>query len=66
MAKDGDVNLIMRFSCDGAKITKKLNSVRGVVKVIVERDQLPMNIEELSMSPEDELTLFFFIGKIVL
>ena len=56
------ISLMLRFACDGAKITKKLNSVRGVFKILEDRSNLPNTLDDLSMSPEDELTLFFFMG----
>ncbi|XP_052075780.1 uncharacterized protein LOC127713848 [Mytilus californianus] len=48
----GPLDLKLRFACDGAKISKKLNSVRGVMKLL-----------HASMSPDDEHTLFFFTGE---
>lgn len=54
--------LLLRFSCDGAKIAKNINSVRGVFKILTPRHSLPKEIKELSMSPEDEYSLFFYIG----
>lgn len=53
---------VLQFSCDGAKLTKKLNSLRGMFKVLVPRNKLPDEIEKLSMSPNDELTLYFYLG----
>lgn len=55
--------LLLRFLCNGAKLTKKINSVRGVFKILHPRDSLPASIDQLSMSPDDELTLFFYLGK---
>lgn len=52
----------LRFSCDGAKIAKNISSVRGVFKILAPRQSLPDNLEDLSMCPEDEFTLFFYIG----
>lgn len=56
--------LLLRFSCDGAKIAKNINSVRGVFKILTPRHSLPKEIKELSMSPEDEYSLFFYIGML--
>lgn len=52
----------LRFSCDGAKIAENISSVRGVFKILAPRQSLPDNLEDLSMCPEDEFTLFFYIG----
>uniref|UniRef100_A0A8W8JR70 SAP domain-containing protein n=1 Tax=Magallana gigas TaxID=29159 RepID=A0A8W8JR70_MAGGI len=52
----------LRFSCDGAKIAKNISSVRGVFKILAPRQSLPDKLEDLSMCPEDEFTLFFYIG----
>lgn len=54
--------LILRFACDGAKISKNINSVRGVFKILIPRNSLPEDVKGISMSPEDEFTLFFYIG----
>ncbi len=54
--------LLLRFACDGAKIGKKRNSVRGCVKVMTDRDRLPETEGHISITPDDELTLFFFLG----
>ena len=51
--------VLLRFSADGAKLAKKIDSVRGVVKVLPHRDKL----EKVSFKPADEVTLFFFRGK---
>lgn len=48
----------------GAKIAKNINSVRGVFKILTPRHSLPKEIKELSMSPEDEYSLFFYIGML--
>lgn len=53
----------LRFSFDGAKIAKNISSVRGVFKILAPRQSLPDNLEDLSMCPEDEFTLFFYIGE---
>ncbi|CAC5358958.1 unnamed protein product [Mytilus coruscus] len=52
----GPLDLKLRFACDGAKISKKLNSVRGVMKLLHDRN----DVNNASMSPDDEHTLFFF------
>lgn len=52
--------LLLRFSCDGAKIAKNI----GVFKILTPRHSLPKEIKELSMSPEDEYSLFFYIGML--
>lgn len=54
--------LLLRFACDGAKISKNINSVRGVFKILIPRNSLPKDVKGISMSPEDEFTLFFYIG----
>lgn len=54
--------LPLRFSCDGAKISKNINSVRGVFKILAPRHSLPKEIEEMSMSLKNEYSLFFNIG----
>ena len=53
--------LLLRFACDGAKIAKKLNSVRGVMKILQDR----RDVENATMSPDDEHTLFFFTGNYI-
>ena len=55
-------SLLLRFACDGAKISKNINSVRGVFKILLPRNSLPEVADDISMSPEDEFTLFFYIG----
>ncbi len=55
--------LLLRFACDGAKIGKKKNSVRGCVKVLQDRKMLPETSDAISTTPDDELTLFLFLGK---
>lgn len=50
---EGRTKLLLCFSCDGAKLTKKINSVRGVFKILHPRDSLPASIDQLSMSPDD-------------
>ena len=58
--KDGTVNLQLRFSADGAIMSKTKNSVRGIFKIIPPR---PSNRESaVSMLPEDEHTLFLYMG----
>lgn len=54
--------LLLRFACDGANISKNINSVRGVFKILIPRNSLPEDVKGISMSPEDEFTLFFYIG----
>lgn len=55
--------MLMRFSTDGAKMGKNIDSVRGVVKPLIPRDRLPASVNEISMSPEDEYTLYLYMGK---
>lgn len=50
--------LLLRFACDGPKF-QKTNSVRGVF-ILIQRNSLPEDVKGISMSPEDEFTLFFF------
>lgn len=59
LIEPGSLDLKLRFACDGAKISKKLNSVRGVMKLLHDRS----DVNNASMSPDDEHTLFFFTGK---
>lgn len=54
--------LLLRFACDGANISKNINSVKGVFKILIPRNSLPEDVKGISMSPEDEFTLFFYIG----
>lgn len=44
------------------QIAQNISSVRGVFKILAPRQSLPDNLEDLSMCPEDEFTLFFYIG----
>ena len=55
--------MTMRFSTDGAKMAKNINSVRGVVKPLIPRNKLPQDVKKISMSPEDEYTLYLYMGK---
>ena len=55
--------MTLRFSTDGAKMEKNISSVRGVVKPPIPRDKLPKDMSSLSMSPEDEYTLYLYMGK---
>lgn len=50
--------LLLRFACDGAKISKNINSVRGVFKILIPRNSLPEDVKGISISPEDEFTFF--------
>lgn len=43
----------------GPKFQKNINSVRGVFKILIPRNSLPEDVKGISMSPEDEFTLFF-------
>ena len=56
----GDTRLTMRFSSDGAKISKKINAVRGVV-FLYDRTQEPSN-----HSSEDEISIYLYTGKLLL
>ncbi|XP_062619871.1 uncharacterized protein LOC134281418 [Saccostrea cucullata] len=58
-----NATVTLRFSCDGAKIAKNISSVRGVFKILAPRQPLPDSLQDLSMCPEDEFTLFFYIGE---
>ena len=44
------------------KFQKNINSVRGVFKILLPRNSLPEEWDGIRMSPEDEFTLFFYIG----
>mgnify|MGYP001545711866 CR=1 FL=1 len=54
--------LLLRLSCDGAKITKLRDSVRATFK-IVSQDRERLTEEAVKPSPDDELTLLFYMGK---
>ncbi|KAK7484131.1 hypothetical protein BaRGS_00024620, partial [Batillaria attramentaria] len=52
----------LRLACDGAKITKHKDSVKATVKLISDqRDALTQ--ECVKCSPDNELTLLFYMGK---
>ena len=51
----------MWFACDGAKISKNMNSVRGVFEILLPRNSLTEEADDISMSPEDGFTFFFYI-----
>ncbi|KAK7501225.1 hypothetical protein BaRGS_00007710, partial [Batillaria attramentaria] len=54
--------VLLRFACDGAKITKNKHSVRATVRIMADkRDALTPKCVKLS--PEDEFTLLFYMGK---
>lgn len=59
----GDINLMLRFAADGAKLSKYQDSVRGVMKIVLPRPDLSDPLVPLSMSPDDETTLFLYTGK---
>ncbi len=64
VTKEQDIGqILMRFSTDGAKMAKSISSVRGVVKPLIPRDSLPKDVAEISMSPDDEYTLYLYMGK---
>ena len=44
------------------KFQKNINSVRGVFKILLPRNSFPEEWDGIRMSPEDEFTLFFYIG----
>ena len=52
--------VLLRFSADGAKLAKKIDSVRGVLKLLPPRNML----QKVSFKPVDEVTLFFFRGRL--
>lgn len=52
-----DVTVTLRFSTDGAKMSKKITAVRGVVYLVNDRDKITLH------SPDDEVTLFLYTGK---
>lgn len=55
-------SVFLRLACDGAKISKLKDSVRVTVKIIwPDRDNL--SPEVVKSSPDDEITLLFFMGK---
>lgn len=57
-APEDEITITLRFACDGAKITKVKDSVRGVVKLIDLH-----NRGGRQDSPDDEMTLFLYMGK---
>ena len=52
---DPAIRITLRFSADGARLGKMVNSVRGVVKLVPPRNQL----RRITTSPKDEVTMFF-------
>lgn len=46
----------------GPTFQKNINSVKRVFKILIPRNSLPEDVKGISMSPEDEFTLFFYIG----
>jgi hypothetical protein len=57
----GSPTVTLRFACDGAKITKYRNSVRGVCKLMQPKGDLQG--AHINDSSDDELTLFLYMGK---
>ncbi|KAK7473594.1 hypothetical protein BaRGS_00035141 [Batillaria attramentaria] len=53
------IRIIMRFACDGDKITRRKDSVRGVCKLIAPVQNGRLQRKD---SPEDEITLFLYMG----
>lgn len=51
-----EIRITMRFSCDGAQVTKKKSAVRGVVQLVGDRENITMP------TPQDEVTLYEFEG----
>ena len=61
--EEDTVTLTLRFATDGAKMSKNINSVRGVVCLVKPRET-PDDCERLAInSPNDELTLYLYTGK---
>ena len=56
-----DNTLLLRFAADGAKIAKHRDSVRAVFKILPPRGALSK--DTVTSSPDDELTLLFYMGK---
>ncbi|KAK7474936.1 hypothetical protein BaRGS_00033823, partial [Batillaria attramentaria] len=56
------IRIIMRFACDGAKITRRKDSVRGVCKLIAPVQNGRLQRKD---SPEDEITLFLYMEEAV-
>nr|KAG5690554.1 hypothetical protein BaRGS_014687 [Batillaria attramentaria] len=54
------IRIIMHFACDGAKITRRKDSVRGVCKLIAPVQNGRLQRKD---SPEDEITLFLYMGE---
>lgn len=55
-----EINITLRFACDGAKLTKYKDSVRAVFKLIQPKEHQTSHLND---SPEDEITLFIYMGQ---
>ncbi|KAK7484111.1 hypothetical protein BaRGS_00024600 [Batillaria attramentaria] len=53
-----DGTLLLRLAADGANITKHGDRIQCVIKILADRAHLT----HVTSSPDDELTLFFFMG----
>ena len=53
--ENANLTLTLRFSCDGAKMSKHKQCVKGVVKLVRE--------DGTHNSPHDEYTLFMYMGR---
>lgn len=55
---ENDIFLLC-FVCDGVKILKNINFVRGVFKIFILRNFFLEDVKGISMLLEDEFILFF-------
>lgn len=60
------VKIPVRFATDGAKMAKKKDSVRGVIKILCPRDTENIQMHGCKESPHNENTIYLFMGKCVL
>lgn len=58
--KKQTIRVTLHFACDDAKVTKCKDSVRGVCKIIYLVNMGRFNRTD---SPDDELTVFLYMGK---
>lgn len=57
------VHVPVRFSTDGAKMAKKKDSVRAVIKILSPRDSQNLNQHASQETPDDEVVLYMYMGK---
>ena len=61
--KHDQTEMFIRFAEDGAKMGKANNSVKGVLKILTDRADITPQTSYIPCTQEDEITMFFFIGK---